>query len=225
MNTTGAYGNVISAKKSEENLKTEKRRAYTVVKRTLDVLVSFFGLVLLLPFFLVIIIVIRIDSKGKAVFTQTRIGKDGKPFKFYKFRSMCDDAERKRAELMHLNERDGPAFKINKDPRITAVGAFIRKYSIDELPQLLNILKGDMSFVGPRPPLPCEVEQYSEFHKKRLDIRGGLTCYWQISGRSNITFDDWVKMDIKYIEEMSFYTDLKIFLKTFKVVFARKGAC
>jgi len=205
--------------------RAETFHAYLFLKRAFDITAAFFGLVLLLPFFIAVAIVIRLDSKGKAIFTQTRIGKDGKQFKFYKFRSMCEDAEKKREDLMHLNERDGPVFKINKDPRITKVGSFIRKYSIDELPQLLNILKGEMSFVGPRPPLPCEVEQYTEYHRRRLDVRGGLTCYWQISGRSNVSFEDWVRMDLKYIEEISFVTDVKIFFKTFKVVLRKKGSC
>ncbi|MCL2637623.1 MAG: exopolysaccharide biosynthesis polyprenyl glycosylphosphotransferase [Oscillospiraceae bacterium] len=236
MNTPQAYIDGTTALKSEECEKTvqihvaqpplvKNRPAYFFVKRSFDIIASFFGLILLFPFLVAVAIAIRADSKGKAIFTQTRIGKSGKPFKFYKFRSMDNDAEEKRAELMHLNERDGPVFKINKDPRITRVGSFIRKYSIDELPQLINILRGEMSFVGPRPPLSCEVEQYSEFHKRRLEVRGGLTCYWQISGRSNVSFDDWVRMDLKYIEEMSLAADVKIFLKTFKVVLKKKGSC
>jgi lipopolysaccharide/colanic/teichoic acid biosynthesis glycosyltransferase len=235
MNTTGAYIDGTTALKSTEceksvqiqiapKSKFKNRRGYLFVKRCCDIIASFLGLIFLLPLFIAVIIAIRLDSKGKAIFTQTRIGKNGEPFKFYKFRSMQDGAEKKRDELLHLNERDGPAFKINKDPRITKVGSFIRKYSIDELPQLINILRGEMSFVGPRPPLPCEVVQYSEFHKRRLGVRGGLTCYWQISGRSNVTFDEWVRMDVKYIEEMSFLTDIKIFFKTFKIVLRKKGA-
>ncbi|MDR2559362.1 MAG: sugar transferase [Oscillospiraceae bacterium] len=205
--------------------KLKNLRVYLFMKRSFDIIASLLGLIILSPFILAVAAAIRMESKGKAIYTQTRIGKDCKPFKFYKFRSMHDGAEKKRAELLHLNERDGPVFKIDKDPRITKVGKFIRNYSIDELPQLINIFKGEMSFIGPRPPLPCEVEQYSNFHMGRLAIRGGLTCFWQISGRKNVLFDDWVKMDIRYIEEMSLLTDVKIFFKTFKVVLSKKGAC
>jgi exopolysaccharide biosynthesis polyprenyl glycosylphosphotransferase len=207
------------------NKKEQKRLGYHFFKRAFDITASFFGMVILSPLFLVVAIAIRLESKGNPIFKQTRIGKDGKPFMFYKFRSMHKDAEYRRSELIELNERDGPVFKMTNDPRVTKVGKFIRKTSIDELPQLLNILKGDMTFVGPRPPLPNEVEQYSDFHFRRLEVKGGLTCYWQIKGRGEvILFNDWVNMDIKYIEERSLWVDFKILMKTFKIVFFGKGA-
>ena len=141
-----------------------------------------------------------------------------------KFRSMCVDAEEKLAALKELNEVDGPAFKMEHDPRVTKVGDFIRRTSLDELPQLFNILTGSMSVVGPRPPLPSEVEQYTVYQKQRLCVKGGLTCYWQCSGRSNVGFDEWMDMDIQYIKERSILTDIKIILKTFKAVIMRDGA-
>ena len=211
----------------EKRITEEKKRyGYLFFKRAFDIVASFFGLVLLSPLFLAVSAVIRIESEGKALFSQVRIGKDGEPFTFYKFRSMHKDAEYRRSELIVFNEMDGPVFKMVNDPRITRVGKFLRKTSIDELPQLFNILKGDMSFVGPRPPLPNEVEQYSDYHMRRLEVKGGLTCYWQVNGRSDVVlFDEWVHMDVKYIEERSVLVDMKILFKTFKVVLFREGAC
>lgn len=210
----------------ETHKKAGKRYGYRFFKRAFDIVASFFGMVILSPLFLGVAIAIRLESEGNPIYKQIRIGKDGKSFMFYKFRSMHKDAEYRRSELIELNERDGPVFKMTNDPRVTKVGKFIRKTSIDELPQLFNILLGNMTFVGPRPPLPNEVEQYSDFHFRRLEVKGGLTCYWQINGRSEvILFNDWVRMDIKYIEERSLWVDFKILMKTFKVVFFGKGAC
>jgi exopolysaccharide biosynthesis polyprenyl glycosylphosphotransferase len=203
---------------------TRNRRVYRFFKRMFDISAALFGLIILSPLFLIVGIAIRVETEGRAIYSQMRIGKDGKPFTFYKFRSMYKDSEYRRSELIELNERDGPVFKITNDPRITKVGRFLRNTCIDELPQLVNILKGEMSFVGPRPPLPNEVEQYTDFHMKRLAVKGGLTCYWQISGRENVLFNEWVKMDIKYINEQSFWVDMKILIKTFRVVFTKKGA-
>lgn len=159
-----------------------------------------------------------------AGFSQVRIGRNGKPFKFYKFRSMCANAEAKLDGLLEKNEMDGPVFKIKDDPRITRVGKFIRKTSIDELPQLWNILKGDMSIVGPRPALPREVEQYTEYDRQRLYVTPGLSCYWQIAPhRNDLSFEEWMALDVKYVKERSFWVDWKIIFKTFKVCLLGHG--
>ena len=164
------------------------------------------------------------DPHGGPIFSQIRCGRDGKPFKFYKFRSMCVDAEDRLEALLKDNEMEGPAFKIRDDPRITRVGRFIRKTSIDELPQLWNILRGDMSIVGPRPPLPREVEQYDDYQRQRLYVTPGLTCYWQIQPhRNELSFDEWMELDIKYIRERSFLVDWKIIFQTIRCVLFRYG--
>ncbi len=208
----------------EQNLKDH--RLYWVVKRAQDILFSAMALILLSPLMLIISIAIVIDSpKAGPIFTQQRVGRDGKLFKFYKFRSMCPDAEEKLHEVLKQNEMDGPVFKIKDDPRITRVGKFIRKTSLDELPQLWNILKGDMSIIGPRPALPREVEQYGEYEKQRLYVTPGLSCYWQIAPqRNSLKFDEWMELDIKYIQERSFAVDWKIIFKTIMVCFTGEGA-
>ena len=200
-------------------------RKYWFLRRLQDVVLSGLALLVLWPLMLVVAIIIVIDSPGAdPIFSQTRVGRDGKEFKFYKFRSMCPDAEAKLDGLLAQNEMEGPAFKIKDDPRITRVGKFIRRTSIDELPQLWNILKGDMSIVGPRPPLPREVEQYDEYAMQRLLVTPGLTCYWQIQPhRNELTFDEWVDLDVKYINERSFKTDWIIILKTFSAVLGMNG--
>lgn len=202
----------------------ESKQLYQIVKRVFDVCFAGICLILLLPILLVSAIMIRLESKGNVIFKQERVGKDGQTFKMYKFRSMFIDAEARKSELQHLNMMSGPVFKIKNDPRITKVGQFIRKTSIDELPQLINIIKGDMSIVGPRPPLPKEVAQYSEHQRKRLDVKPGLTCYWQVSGRNAIGFDEWVELDIKYIKERGILTDIKIILRTIPAVLKCSGA-
>lgn len=183
------------------------------------------GLVILSPLFLVVSAVIYLDDpRGSPFFTQTRVGKNRKEFKFYKFRSMVVNAEELLDELLKYNEVDGCAFKIEHDPRITRVGSFIRRTSIDELPQLVNVLKGDMSIVGPRPPLPREVERYTECQMQRLAVTPGLTCYWQTAQhRNDIDFDERVALDLKYIEERSVLLDMKLICRTFKVVFGKQG--
>ena len=203
----------------------QEKPVYRIFKRIQDVLLSAFALLVLLPVMLIIALVIVIDSPGAGpIFVQTRIGKDGKPFKFYKFRSMRPNAEQMLDQLMHLNEMDGPVFKIKHDPRITRVGLFLRRTSIDELPQLLNILKGDMSIVGPRPPLPREVEQYDEYAKQRLWVVPGLTCYWQTQhGRNDLSFEEWMDLDVQYIKDRSFLTDWKVIFKTISVVLGMDG--
>lgn len=206
-----------------QTLKT--RHGYRWLKRFQDIIFSLIAIIVLSPVMIITSIAIFIDDpKGIPVFSQVRVGRDGKKFKMYKFRSMVVDAEDRLEELLKNNEMDGPAFKITDDPRITRVGKFIRKTSIDELPQLFNILKGDMSIVGPRPALPREVEQYTVYQTQRLFITPGLTCYWQIQpNRNDISFDEWVEMDLQYIRERSFLVDWKIIFKTVITVFTTQG--
>jgi len=194
------------------------------VKRPLDVVASLIGLVLLSPVFLVLAVLVKLDSPGPVFFKQLRVGKDGKEFEFYKFRSMVQDAEALKTKLMHLNELDGPVFKISDDPRITAFGRFLRRTSLDELPQLFNVLRGDMSLVGPRPPLPDEVANYESWQRQKLSVLPGITCLWQISGRNHIGFTEWMRLDIEYIRRQSFGVDLKILIRTLPAVLLRKGA-
>lgn len=200
-------------------------KRYRIGKRVRDVILSAVALLFLWPFMLIVAAVIVIDSPGAGpVFAQTRIGKNGKEFTFYKFRSMRPNAEEELESLLEFNEMDGPAFKMKADPRMTRVGKFLRKTSIDELPQLWNVLKGEMSLVGPRPGLPREVEQYDDYTRQRLWITPGLTCYWQIQpNRNSLSFDEWVDLDVKYIQERSFLTDWKIIFATFGAVFGMNG--
>lgn len=197
---------------------------YEKIKRFFDICLSTAALVVLSPLLLVIAILIYLEDKGPVIYSQTRIGKDGRAFKLYKFRSMCVDADERLRDLQKLNERDGPVFKIRDDPRVTKIGKIIRKTCIDELPQLVNIIKGDMSIVGPRPPLPNEVEQYNSYQKQRLLVVPGLTCYWQIQKGEETTFDEWVELDLKYIKERSILLDFRLILLTFKVILSGKGA-
>lgn len=203
----------------------KEKPLYDAIKRLFDILISGIALILLSPLLLLLVIMVRSDG-GPAIYYQNRVGKNGKTFRIFKFRSMCVNADSPEmlAKLQAMNEMDGPAFKIKEDPRITKVGRFIRRTSMDELPQLVNILLGDMSIVGPRPPLVSEVKQYTEYQKQRLLVKQGLTCYWQCSGRNNISFDEWVELDLKYIRERSLWTDLKIILKTVPAVLSGNGA-
>ena len=200
-------------------------RGYWRIRRCQDIVLSTLALIVLWPVMLVTALVIVIDSPGAGpIFSQIRVGRDGKLFTFYKFRSMCPNAEEKLEELLDQNEMEGPVFKIKDDPRITRVGKFIRKTSIDELPQLWNVLKGEMSIVGPRPAVPREVEQYDDYTRQRLLVTPGLTCYWQIQPhRNSLSFDQWVDLDVKYIKERSFWVDWKIIFKTFEAVFGMNG--
>nr|WP_328820894.1 sugar transferase [Peribacillus faecalis] len=208
---------------SKVELKTNKK--YVVAKRTIDIIGSLAGMIILFPLFLLIAICIKLESlKDPVIFSQLRVGKNGKCFKIYKFRSMVVDAEDRLTELLHKNEVKGAMFKIKEDPRITKVGKFIRRTSIDELPQLINILLGHMSFVGPRPPLPREVEKYTEYEKQRLLIIPGCTGLWQISGRSNLDFDQMLELDLKYISTRTLWLDIKIIIKTIFVLLNTKGA-
>jgi len=196
-----------------------------LLKRGLDMSVTAIMLILLFPLFVFTGLAIKLEDGGPIFFLQTRVGKWGQLFKMYKFRSMRKDAEKALEDLKDRNETGGVIFKIRKDPRITHVGRFIRKFSIDELPQLWNVLKGDMSLVGPRPPLPAEVAKYTYSSRKRLDAMQGITCIWQVSGRSNIDFDNQVKMDVSYIENQSFFGDIKLLFKTIPAVIGGEGAC
>lgn len=203
----------------------DEKKYYEISKRFLDIILSLIGLILLSLLFLVIGIMIKIeDPNGKVFFKQVRVGKNGEEFYIYKFRSMVSNAEQKLNDLLTLNEVEGAMFKMKNDPRITKIGKFIRKTSIDELPQLFNVLKGNMSLVGPRPPLPSEVEKYSSFDKQRLLVVPGCTGLWQVSGRSNIGFSEMVKLDIEYILNRSLIVDIKIILKTCIVLFGSKDA-
>jgi len=199
--------------------------AYSIFKRCFDIVFSLLALIALALPLLIVALIILIDSPGASpVYVQQRVGKNGKTFALYKFRSMVPDAEEMLGSLLDKNEMNGPAFKMKDDPRITRFGQFIRKTSIDELPQLWNVLKGDMSLVGPRPPLPREVEQYTEYHMQRLSIVPGITCYWQVQPKRNsLSFDEWLSFDLKYIEEQSIKTDLVILFKTIGAVCGMEG--
>ena len=203
----------------------QKNRRYWILRRAQDVFFSVLALMVLWPFMLLVAIAIVIDSPGASpIFVQDRVGRKGKVFHFYKFRSMVPNAEARLDELLDQNEMDGPVFKMKEDPRITRVGKLIRKTSIDELPQLFNIVKGDMSIVGPRPALPREVEQYDEYEWQRLYITPGLTCFWQIQPhRNDLSFDEWMELDLKYLRERSFITDWKIIFLTVRAVFGMQG--
>jgi lipopolysaccharide/colanic/teichoic acid biosynthesis glycosyltransferase len=192
-------------------------------KRSLDVTGALAGMVLLFPVFVAVAVAIKATSRGPIFFRQWRAGLGGKPFLMYKFRSMAADAERRKAELLASNEQDGPAFKIRKDPRVTRVGRFLRSTSLDELPQLWNVLRGQMSLVGPR-PLPChESDACRGWLRQRLDVAPGLTCIWQVTGRSKVSFTDWVRMDLRYVRSRSPWQDLKLVLQTLPAILSRKG--
>ena len=207
----------------EKTLRSHRR--YWVLRRAQDIVFSLLALILLAPMALLISLAIVLDSPGDgAIFRQRRVGRDGKLFWLYKFRAMCPDAEEQLNELLSQNQMDGPVFKIEGDPRITRVGRFLRKTSLDELPQLLNVLRGDMSIVGPRPALPREVELYSDYQRQRLYVTPGLSCYWQIAPhRNEMSFDEWVALDLKYIQERSFWVDWKIIFLTVRAMLMKYG--
>jgi exopolysaccharide biosynthesis polyprenyl glycosylphosphotransferase len=203
---------------------TPTNEALLLIRRILDVALAAFLLVVTLPLSLLTALLIKLSSPGPVLFKQERCGLNGRPFVMYKFRSMVDNAEQLRFELDALNEMDGPVFKSSRDPRITLIGKIIRRFSIDELPQLYNVLRGNMSLVGPRPPLPQEVARYERWQRRRLSMKPGITCLWQISGRNGVSFDDWMKLDLTYIDNWSLLLDLKILLKTVPVVLLGRGA-
>ncbi len=195
------------------------------IKRIMDEVVSFIALIMLWPFFVIAAITIKATSKGPVFFRQIRSGVNGRKFVLYKFRTMIEGAEKKLKDIAAYNEMEGPVFKAKNDPRITPLGRLFRKFSIDELPQLWNVLKGDMSLVGPRPPIPAEVNKYDSWHRRRLSMRPGITCLWQVSGRNKIKkFDEWMKLDLEYIDSWSLKLDFKILLKTIPVVLFGIGA-
>ncbi len=194
------------------------------VKRCFDIAVSAIFIIACIPVWILVPVLVKLTSAGPVFFVQERVGKNGRLFNIYKFRSMVVGADKMQEKLSHLNEMDGPVFKIKNDPRFTPIGAFLRKTSIDELPQFFNVFRGDMSLVGPRPPLMKEVRQYRPWQKKRLSVTPGITCLWQITGRNHIRFDEWMHLDIEYIENWSLLLDLKILIRTFHAVILRKGA-
>jgi lipopolysaccharide/colanic/teichoic acid biosynthesis glycosyltransferase len=219
-NQEAAYG-----ERQQGIIKVNEQKGYLIAKRTIDIIGSLYGILFLSLLFILIAILIKLeDPKGTVFFSQKRVGLNGKEFKMYKFRSMVSNAEEKLAELLRQNEIQGAMFKIKNDPRITRVGRFIRKTSIDELPQLFNVLIGDMSLVGPRPPLPREVALYSEYDKQRLMVTPGCTGLWQVSGRNSLSFEEMVELDLTYIHKRSFLFDIKLILKTVLVLFGSKDA-
>lgn len=225
----GKNSYIISSGSQSESAEPEitiyEKPVYLAVKRCFDIVFSLLCIIVFIIPILFVMLLIVIDSPGASpIYTQYRVGKNGRVFKFYKLRSMVPGADQMLDSLLDQNEMEGPAFKISNDPRITRVGRVIRKTCIDELPQLWNILKGDMSFVGPRPPLPREVEQYNDFQRNRLSVVPGLTCYWQIQpNRNSLTFDKWLELDLKYIEERNVKTDLMIIFKTVGAVLNMEG--
>lgn len=211
------YSNAVSRR--------QELSVYSILKRTIDIVGSLVGLMLLSPLFIIIAILIKWeDPKGSVFFYQTRIGKDEKPFRMFKFRSMMTGAEDKLKELLDKNEISGAMFKMKDDPRITKIGKLIRKTSIDELPQLVNVLRGDMSLVGPRPPLKREVAEYTEYDKQRLSVTPGCTGLWQVSGRNNLCFKQMVELDLAYIEKRNIWFDIKILFRTVKAVVGSQDA-
>lgn len=225
----GKNSYIISSGSQSESAEPEitiyEKPVYLAVKRCFDIVFSLLCIIVFTIPILFVMLLIVIDSPGASpIYTQYRVGKNGRVFKVYKLRSMVPEADQMLDSLLDQNEMEGPAFKISNDPRITRVGRVIRKTCIDELPQLWNILKGDMSFVGPRPPLPREVEQYNDFQRNRLSVVPGLTCYWQIQpNRNSLTFDKWLELDLKYIEERNVKTDLMIIFKTVGAVLKMEG--
>jgi lipopolysaccharide/colanic/teichoic acid biosynthesis glycosyltransferase len=193
-------------------------------KRALDIAGSLAVLLFAGPVILLAALAVKLSSRGPAFYKSTRLGKDGQPFTFYKLRSMYVGADAERANLMHMNEADGPVFKLKRDPRVTRIGQWMRCTSVDELPQLLNVLKGEMSLVGPRPPLPEEADKYEAWQRRRLDVKPGITCLWQVSGRSRLGFDEWMRLDLEYIRRQSLATDLWILVRTIPAVLSREGA-
>ena len=200
-------------------------RGYAVAKRAIDILGALALLALTLPLWLVASVMVRMTSPGPILFRQTRLGRAGQPFTCYKFRSMTVSAESEKADLLHLNETDGPVFKVRNDPRVTRAGKWLRRLSIDELPQLINVLVGEMSLVGPRPPLPDEVAKYEPRQRGRLAVKPGLTCIWQVSGRSNIGFEEWVELDLEYIRKRGIWLDVTLIVLTIPAVLRARGAC
>jgi exopolysaccharide biosynthesis polyprenyl glycosylphosphotransferase len=205
-------------------LSVEPKPLQNAIKRATDIVVSATALVLLSPLLVAVAIAVKLTSPGPVLFRQERVGLHGRAFKMLKFRSMVADAERRKAELEAFNEQSGPVFKMHSDPRVTGVGRFIRKFSIDELPQIVNVLRGDMAIVGPRPPIPSEVARYEAWQRRRLSVRPGLTCVWQVSGRNRVSFQTWMLLDLRYIDHWNLLQDLSIVWRTVPVVLTGRGA-
>ncbi|MCS8573107.1 sugar transferase [Pediococcus pentosaceus] len=201
-----------------------QRYVYRLFKRMLDIIASVIGLIMLSPVFLIVSLAIKAEDRGPIFYSQVRLGKGQRPFKMYKFRSMIVDADKKLEKLLKQNEVEGAMFKMKEDPRITKVGRFIRKHSLDELPQLINVLRGDMSLVGPRPPLEREVSDYSEYDKQRLIVKPGCTGFWQVTARNDVDFEGMVNLDLEYIERSSILFDIGILFRTVAIVFKPNGA-
>ncbi|MTD38454.1 exopolysaccharide biosynthesis polyprenyl glycosylphosphotransferase [Erwinia sp. CPCC 100877] len=214
-----------ASERNGQTFKKETSLSFRFIKRSMDIVISLIGILVLSPLFLVVAFLIKCeDRKGSVFFSQERVGKNGSTFTMYKFRSMCTDAEDKLHELIEFNEIEGAMFKMKDDPRVTKIGKKIRRTSIDELPQLLNVLKGEMSLVGPRPPLQREVAEYCERDMLRLEVKPGCTGLWQVRGRNDVHFADMVEFDLEYIQNQSILNDLKIILVTFRIMFLSKGA-
>jgi len=220
---------VLKRNQSEPSIKVSQqktsKRGYLIAKRTVDILGALTGLIIFFPLFVLLTILIKIESfRAPVFFKQTRIGKDGVEFKMYKFRSMVQNAEELLPQLLDKNEVSGAMFKMKDDPRVTRVGSFIRKTSLDELPQLWNVLKGDMSLVGPRPALPREVNQYNAYHMRRLEVTPGCTGLWQVTARNSVGFEEMIELDLEYIKKRSLLYDIKLMIKTIRVLFGSKNA-
>lgn len=225
LNLEGKFVDVGRSMHKKIEFSEQRSLSFRLTKRMIDIFGSLLGLILLSPVFLIVAILIRKeDPNGPVIFSQKRVGKQGRLFTMYKFRSMCTDAEEQFHDLIELNEIEGAMFKIKDDPRVTKIGKKIRKTSIDELPQLLNVLKGDMSLVGPRPPLQREVVEYSQRDLQRLSVKPGCTGLWQVRGRNDVHFEDMVDFDLEYIQNQSLYNDFKLIFQTVKVMFFSKGA-
>jgi lipopolysaccharide/colanic/teichoic acid biosynthesis glycosyltransferase len=201
-----------------------ERSGYAIAKRCFDLVLSTVALFLMAPLCLVVAAIVRATTPGPVIYRQTRIGRGGVPFECLKFRTMVNGAHQARADVLALNEMAPPVFKIRRDPRVTAVGRFLRRYSIDEIPQFVNVLRGDMSVVGPRPPLPEEVAKYRPGDRQRLAVAQGITCLWQVSGRGRVGFDEWMRLDAEYIARRSFWLDLLIVVRTVPAVLSGRGA-
>jgi lipopolysaccharide/colanic/teichoic acid biosynthesis glycosyltransferase len=207
-----------------EGFDVGRSRSYRFLKRSFDLVASLFGLLLILPLLPFIVMLIKLETPGPIFFKQLRVGYRGRMFHCYKFRSMAVDAEAQKEHMQHLNEATGAAFKIKDDPRITGVGRFLRRSSLDEFPQLFSVFTGDMSIVGPRPQIPSEVQDYTPEHARRLLVKPGLTCLWQVSGRSHLDFLEWMELDQKYVSQAGFRMDFHVLTRTLPAVIERKGA-
>lgn len=220
-----ASSTVVKSSSAKSSIILEEKKVYTILKRGMDVIGATLGLICLSWLFLIVAVLIKMeDPKGTVFFKQIRVGKNGKEFYMYKFRSMVIDAEERLKDLLKYNEIEGAMFKIKDDPRVTKIGKLLRKTSIDELPQLWNVLVGDMSLVGPRPPLPREVKEYTKYDMQRLLVIPGCTGLWQVNGRSNLSFNEMVELDLEYIKRRSILFDLKIIFKTVYILFGSKDA-